>query len=112
MAGRFDGLSDAQWKLLEPLLPKAPTKRPKGKPHTAWRKVCNSIFWIMITGSRWVDIPIGEQWASRSASHRWLGIWQADGTFDKVLSMLQEKAFLGGIIDWDRLAVDGFFSRR
>ena len=58
MAGRFNGLTDIQWEILQPLMPKEPSKRPKGKPHTPWRKVCNTIFWIMITGSRWVDLPI------------------------------------------------------
>lgn len=112
MAGRFDGLTDMQWEILEPLMPKNPDKRGKGKPHTPWRKVCNTIFWIMITGSRWVDLPIGEKWASRSASHRWLGVWQANGTLEKILSALREAAFLEGLIDWDRMATDGFFFRR
>ena len=112
MVGRFNGLTDVQWEILEPLMPKAPLKRPKGKPHTPWRKVCNTIFWIMITGSRWVDLPIGEKWASRFAAHRWLGIWQADGVLEKILSALREVAFLEGLIDWDRMATDGFFFRR
>lgn len=112
MAGRFNGLTDAQWEILEPLMPPEPPKRTKGKPHSPWRKVCNTIFWIMITGSRWADLPIGEQWASRSASHRWLGVWQTDGTLDRVLSALREMAFLEGLIDWDRLAADGFFFSR
>jgi hypothetical protein len=30
--GRFEGLIDAQWQILEPLLPKAPEKRGKGYP--------------------------------------------------------------------------------
>ncbi len=34
MAGRFDGLTDMQWEILEPLMPKNPHKRRKGKPHT------------------------------------------------------------------------------
>ena len=110
MAGRFDGLTDTQWEILEPLLPVEPSKRPKGKPHTPWRKVCNTIFWVLITGSRWVDLPRGEQWASRSASHRWLGIWQEDGTLEQILSALREMAFLEGLIDWDRMAADIFFS--
>nr|WP_316358638.1 hypothetical protein [Candidatus Neptunochlamydia sp. REUL1] len=65
----------------------------------------------MITGSRWVDLPIGEKWASSSASHRWLGVWQANGTLEKILSALREAAFLEGLIDWDRMATDGFFSQ-
>lgn len=109
MSGRFDGLTDAQWRLLEPLLPKDPPKRQKGKPHTPWRNICNSLFWILITGSRWCDLPEGPNWGSRSATHRWLGQWQENGTLDKLLLTLKESADLAGMIKWDRLAVDGFF---
>jgi transposase len=109
MAGRFHGLTDGQWKILSVLMPKEPGKRTKGKPHTPWRKVCDTIFWLLITGARWADLPIGEKWASRSAAHRWLGLWQIDGTLENILSALRAIAVLEKRIDWDRLAVDGFF---
>lgn len=112
MSGRFEGLTDAQWRLLQPLLPKDPPERPKGKPHTPWRNVCNSLFWILITGSRWCDLPEGPIWGSKSATHRWLGEWQEDGTLNNLLIALRESAHLAGLIKWDRLAVDGFFFRR
>lgn len=112
MVGKFEGLTDVQWDVLKPLMPPDPIKRGKGKPHTPWRKICNTIFWVLITGARWVDVPTGHQWGSRSASHRWLGVWQADGTLDKLLKSIREVAFLEGLIDWNRLATDGFFSRR
>ena len=71
--GRFEGLTKSQWKLLKPLMPEE--VRKKGKPHTPWKKICNSILWILITGARWCDIPRGRQWGSKSAAHRWLGEW-------------------------------------
>ncbi|MGR3951549.1 MAG: transposase [Chlamydia sp.] len=80
MPGQFNGLQDIQWAFLEPLLPPAPLKRKKGKSHTPWRKICNSLFWILITGSRWCDLPRCAIWGSRSVTHRWLGIWQENGT--------------------------------
>ena len=109
MTGRFDGLTNAQWQILEPLLPKEPEKRGKGYPHAPWRKICNTIFWILITGSRWCDVPIGEQWGSRPGAHRWLGRWQEDGTLDRMLQALLDSAELAGMLDWQRLAADGFF---
>lgn len=83
MAGRFDGLTDMQWEILEPLMLQNPDKRVKGEPHTTCRNVCNTIFLIMITGSRWVDLPLGKKWASCSPSNGWLGVWQANGTLEK-----------------------------
>lgn len=110
--GRFNGLSDLQWQVIEPLLPKEPEKRGKGCPHAPWRPICNTILWILITGSRWCDIPKGEQWGSRTGSHRWLGRWQTNGTLDKIQSTLIEAAELSGMLDWERLAADGFFFQR
>ena len=51
--GRFNGLTKSQWKLLKPLMPKDDPNK-KGKPHTSWKRICNSILWILITGA----IPI------------------------------------------------------
>ena len=96
--------------LLESVMPTISKKRSRGKPHSSWRKVCNSIFWILITGSRWCDLPNGKQWGARTTSHRWLGLWQKDGTLDKMLTVLLSMADLAGLLDWQRLAGDGFFA--
>ena len=39
MAGRFEGLSDIEWKLFEDIFPQQPEKRGKGMPHTP-RTIC------------------------------------------------------------------------
>ncbi|CUI18164.1 putative transposase (plasmid) [Candidatus Protochlamydia naegleriophila] len=109
---RFEGLSDDQWQVLEIFLPGEAEKRGKGKPHTPWREVCNSLLWILINGARWCDLPKGDQWASRSATHRWLGIWQANGTLEKMLTAVREQAELEGLLNFERLAADGFFFSR
>ena len=106
---RFNGLIDNQQRLIEGFFPE-PAKREKGKPHTPWRTVVNTILWILTTGSRWCDVPVGAQWASRSASHRWLGYWKETGRLRQLLEGLQEMAHIAKMIDWDRLSVDGFFS--
>ena len=83
MAGRFKGLNDAQWDVLEGLLPPASKKRGQGMPHAPFRLVLNSIFYILITGSRWCDLPDDSDiFAHRSSSHRWLMRWQNDGSFE------------------------------
>lgn len=43
-------------------------------------------------------------------SHRWLGTWLESGVLEKVLTALQEIASVAKMIDFERLAVDGFFS--
>lgn len=112
MVGKFEGLTNEQWEVLEPLMPEEPQRRPRGKPHTPWRKVCNTIFWVLITGCRWADVPIGNEWCSRSSAHHWLGVWQENGILEKILSRLRELSSLSGLLDWNRLAADGFFFLR
>ncbi|WP_375502779.1 transposase [uncultured Nostoc sp.] len=82
MAGRFEGLSDLEWKLFEDIFPKEPSKRGKGMPHAPYRHVLNSLLYILIIGCRWCDLPGGKTWASKSSSHRWLKRWRSDGTFE------------------------------
>jgi len=106
---RFNGLTDNQWKLIEGFFHE-PANRKKGKPHTPWRYVLNTILWILTTGARWCDVPKGKQWASRSASHRWLGCWKETGFLESLLLGLHDMAHLAKMIDLERLSIDGFFS--
>ena len=46
MAGRFEGLSDIEWKLFEDIFPQQPEKRGKGMPHTPFRYVLNTLLYI------------------------------------------------------------------
>jgi transposase len=109
MAGRFEGLSDLEWKLFEDLFA-IPERRGKGMPHAPYRDVLNTLMYVLITGCRWCDVPRGQQWASKSSAHRWLKRWQHDGTLaaleQRVLKIAQEQ----GLIRWEYGAVDGSFS--
>ena len=79
MAGRFEGLSDLEWRLFVDIMPPEPTKRRRGMPHTPFRQVVNTLLYLLITGCRWCDTPRGPRWASKSAAHRWLQRWQPGG---------------------------------
>jgi hypothetical protein len=51
MLGRFEGLSDIEWKLFEEIFPISPEKRGKCMPHTPFRYVLNTLLYILlITG--------------------------------------------------------------
>ena len=110
MAGRFEGLSDLEWKLFEDALPKVGEKRERGMPHVPFRYILNTLMYVLITGCRWCDVPQGENWASKSSAHRWLMRWQADRTLKilqaRILGIASEK----GLINWSYGAVDGSFS--
>lgn len=110
MAGRFEGLSDLEWKLFEDIFPQKAEKRSRGMPHTPFRYVLNSLLYILITGCRWCDLPQGQIWASKSSAHRWLKRWQENGTFEHLQARILAIADSKGLINWDYGAIDGSFS--
>ena len=112
MSGRFEGLSDPEWKLFEDLFPPGPAKRTRGIPHVPFRCVLNTLLYILITGCRWCDVPVGDQWSSRSSAHRRLKKWEQDGTYDRMKARILGIADDNGLIKWGSGAVDGSFSPR
>jgi transposase len=110
MAGRFEGLSDLEWKLFEDVISEEGEKRGRGMPHAPFRCILNTLMYVLITGCRWCDVPKEENWASKSSAHRWLMRWQADGTLEllqaRILGIASEK----GLINWSHGAVDASFS--
>ncbi len=86
-------LTDAQWQVLESLFPK-PEKRGRGKPHTDWRKVLNSILYVLAMRSKWDSLPKEAEFASKSAAHRWFKIWKESGLLREILTRLQDLSVL------------------
>ena len=52
----FRELSDFEWDVIRPLLP--PRSRV-GRPRADDRMVLNGILYVLTTGCRWMDIPLG-----------------------------------------------------
>ena len=101
------GLTDQQWRRLEPLLP--PEKPWTGRPNEDHRRILDGILWIDGTGAPWRDLPprYGPVGTVSSRFYRWrkAGIWQ------RILSDLQAEADHRGEIDWDIHFVDATIVR-
>ena len=71
---RYD-LSEAEWRLIEPLLP----DKPRGVPRVDDRRVINGIFYVLRTGSPWRDLPdrYGPYTTVYNRFNRWAkaGVW-------------------------------------
>jgi transposase len=80
----YQTLTDQQWQQIEPLFPKV-EKRGRGKPHTSWRTVVNSILMVFLTQEKWSAIPLSPEFAKKSVAHRWFGIWDKNGFLAKLL---------------------------
>ena len=102
---RFD-LTDGQWALLEPLLPKG--KKPGRPPTWSKRQLIDGIRWRVRTGAPWRDVPdCYGHWRSVYGLYR---RWQRDGTWARILSALQGQADAVGLITWD-VSVDSTIAR-
>src|ERR1700674_3640678 len=87
---RFD-LSDEEWALLEPLLPKS---RKSGRVDD--RKIMNAIFYVLRTGMPWGALPerYGPYTTAYNRFNRWSrrGIWKR--IFDRLASKSRDSLYL------------------
>jgi transposase len=103
---RRHDLSDAQWAVLEPLLP-APKKA--GRPPTfTKRQLIDGIRWRTRCGTPWRDVP--ECYGSWAAAYNVFRRWQRDGTWALIVTTLQAVADAAGRIVWD-VSVDSTVAR-
>lgn len=108
----FQGLSENEFKLLEPTMEKWVNRNRMGRKVHPWRPIINSIFWILTTGAPWGSLPKGKNFAPRSTAHRWLGRMEKEGILEEVLSKLIDIGEMIGEVDPERLSIDGFFFSR
>jgi transposase len=98
--GRGD-LSDAQWRLIEPLMP----RQARGGKWNDHRVVFDGILWVLRTGAPWRDLP--ERYGKWPSVYDRFNRWRKDGTFERVLKALRIRLDKAGHIDWDLWCVDG-----
>ncbi len=107
MQGRFEGLTETRFGIIEPLLPRP---RPgAGRPEAPALKVLNTILWVLINGAWRCSVPKGEQQSPKSAAHDRLGKWQEEGVWAEIPAVLCGIAEFSSLIDRTRASVDGAF---
>lgn len=102
-------LTDAQWDVLAPLLPKRKSgPGRKGRPPRENRETLEGILWVLRTGARWKDLP--KEFPPYQTCHRRFGEWVDDGTFERVLKALAEDLLRRGKLDLSETFIDGTFA--
>lgn len=94
-------LSERQWRQLEPHLPGDPHR---GHAYVDHRRVLNGILWRQKTGAPWRDVPA--RYGPWQTCYDRFVRWSRDGTWQRILTLLQAKADASGRIDWDGAALD------
>jgi len=78
-------LTDAQWDLVQPLIPPA---KPGGRPRTVdMREVVNALFYQARTGVQWDYLP--HDLLPKSTVWDYFVAWQQDGTWQRILDALR-----------------------
>ncbi len=80
-------LTDAQWAILEPLIPVATTGRPRT---IDIREVLNAIFYQARPGCQWDMLP--HDLPARSTVNEYFLNWRDDGTWQRIMDALRQKA--------------------
>ena len=96
-------LTDEQWNLVEPLIPKSTAVT--GRPARDRRVMLDGVFWILATGAPWRDLP--ERFGPFQTVFGYFSKWRRDGVFAAIIDALQIKLDKQGLIDWDLWCVDG-----
>jgi putative transposase len=80
-------LTDAQWAVLEPLVP---ASKHGGRPRTVdMREVINTIMYLNRTGCQWDMLP--HDLLPKSTVYEYFAQWRDDGTWAKFLDALREQ---------------------
>ena len=102
-------LTDAQWTILAPLLPKPRLRRDRrGRPWRDPRDVLNGILWILRTGAPWQDLPA--RYPSYQTCHRRFQRWVDNGALRSVLKALAADLYARGGLDLSETFIDGSFA--
>src|SRR3954447_26852189 len=82
-----DDLTDAQWAILEPLLPPAPGG---GRPRTTlMREVLNAILYLLRTGSAWKHLP--HDFPPSGTVYDYFKQWRREGTIARIHDALRRQ---------------------
>ena len=103
-SARFD-LTDAQWAVLEPVLPVSVPGRPPLHPR---RRLIDGVRWRVRVGAPWRDVP--ERYGPWQSVYTFFRRWQLAGVWAQLITVLQARADARGLITWD-VSVDSTIVR-
>jgi transposase len=94
--GARKDLTDRQWGVLEPLLPRP--KRPGRPPKWTRRQLVDGIRWRVRAGAPWRDVP--ERYGHWQSVYGLFRCWQRVGVWPLIWAKLMAFADAAGLIGW------------
>jgi transposase len=81
------GLTDAEWHLVQPLLP--PQKPMTGRPRHDHRTVLTGILWVIRSGASWRAMP--REYGKWETVYQRYRLWCATGLWPRILAELAQR---------------------
>ena len=97
-------LTETQWAFIKPYLP--PPART-GRPRANDRRTIDGILYILITGSRWQDLP--REYGAPTTVWRRLKHWGEIGVWERIWRAALAALDQHGQLDWSMSFLDGSF---
>src|SRR5680860_94393 len=83
--------SDAEWAILEPLVPPAKSGGPRGgRPAWPRRSIVDAILYVVRTGCSWRQLPV--DFPPWQTVYGLVSTWRDDGTLDEIHNRLRDTA--------------------
>jgi len=102
-------LTDKQWALIGPFLPKLARRNDRrGRPWKENRAVLNGILWILRTGAPWADLP--DRYPSYQTCHRRFQDWVRSSLLRSILEIFAQALHDEGYLDLKEAFIDGSFA--
>ena len=80
-------LSDAEWAILEPLIPAA---KPGGRPRSVnMRQIFNGIFYLLRSGGAWRLLP--HDYPPWSTVYHYFRVFRNEGVWERIVTTLRER---------------------
>jgi transposase len=111
-------LTDQQWRLIQPLLPK-PQRISPGRPPLDRRLILRGILWKLSTASPWYDLPqsgitppdmLPTNFPAWQTCYHYYRQWQRSGLIDEIHRLLYQDLCQRGGFDLYRAIQDGSLS--
>ena len=101
-------LSDKEWNLIKPVLPRIKQSPKGGRPRVADRDVLAGILWVLRSGARWKDLP--SEYPSYQTCHRRFQEWERAGVFTAMIKRLGRSLLIQKKLNRSETFIDGSFS--
>jgi transposase len=98
-------LTDEQWAIIEPLIPK---QNPgPGRRRNDDRRTLNGILFVLKTGCPWEDVP--RAYGSPATCWRRFSAWAQNGTWERMWRALLSRLDAQSKLEWAQAFLDGSF---